>query len=43
MFRLIKQVFTAVMIFSGFLVREAMPLNNESCVIRSTLININLI
>ena len=43
MFRLIKQVFTAGMIFSGFLVSKAMPLNNESCVIRPTLININLI
>ena len=41
MFRLIKQVFTTLMSFSGFLAHKCLSLNNEPCMIRSTLIDLN--
>ena len=41
MFRLIKQVFTALLSFSGSLATKFVPLNNEPCMIRPTLINLN--
>ena len=41
MFRLIKQVFIALLSFSGFLATKCVSLNSELCVIRPTLIDLN--
>ena len=41
MFRSIKQVFIALLSFSGFLATKCVSLNNELCVIRPTLIDLN--
>ena len=41
MFRLIKQVFVALLSLSGSLATKCMSLNNEPCTIRPTLIDFN--
>ena len=41
MFRLIKQVFIALLSFSESLATKSVSLNNEPCKIRSTLIDLN--
>ena len=41
MFRLIKQVFIALLSFSKSLAIKCMSLNNKTCMIRVTLINLN--
>ena len=41
MFRLIKQVFIALLSFSGSLTTKCVSLNNEPCMIRPTLIDLN--
>ena len=41
MFRLIKQVSIALLIFSGSLASKCASLNNEPCMIRPTLIDLN--
>ena len=41
MFRLIKQVFVALLTLSGLLATKYMSLNNEQCIIRPTIIDIN--
>ena len=41
MFTSIKQVFIALLSFSGFLATKCVSLNNELCVIRPTLIDLN--
>ena len=41
MFGLVKQVFIAVLSFSGSLATKCMPLNNEQYMIRPTLIDLN--
>ena len=41
MSRLIKQVFIGLLSFSGSLVTKCVSLNNESCMNRSTLIDLN--
>ena len=41
MFGLIKQVVIAVLSFSGSLATKCMPLNNEKCMIKATLIDLN--
>ena len=41
MFRLIKQVFIALLSFSGSLTTTSVSLNNEPCMIRPTLIDLN--
>ena len=43
MLRLIKQEFIGLLCFSKSLVTKFMSLNNESCMIRSTLIDLNFI
>ena len=42
-FRLIKQVFVALMTFPGSLATKCMPLNNEPCFISPTLTDLNLV
>ena len=41
MFRLIKQVFIGLLSFSRSSATKFMPLNNEPCVTRPTLIDLN--
>ena len=41
MLRLIKQVFIALLSFSGSLTTKSVSLNNEPCMIRPTLIDLN--
>ena len=41
MFGLIKQVFIGFFSFSRFLATKCMSLNNEPCMIRPTLIDLN--
>ena len=41
MFGLIKQVVIAVLSFSGSLATKCMSLNNEKCMIKPTLIDLN--
>ena len=41
MFGLVKQVFIAVLSFNGSLATKFMPLNNEQCMIKPTLIDLN--
>ena len=43
MFRLIKQIFIALLNFSGFLATKCLSLSNEQCIARTTLIDLNLI
>ena len=43
MFWLIKQVFIALLSFSGFLATKYVSLNNEPCMIRTTVIDLNLL
>ena len=39
MFRLIKQVFVALLTFSGYLSTKFMSLNNKPCMINLTLVD----
>ena len=41
MFGLVKQVFIAVLSFNGSLATKFMALNNEQCMIKPTLIDLN--
>ena len=41
MFGLVKQVFIAVLSFNGSLATKFMPLNNEQCMIKPNLIDLN--
>ena len=41
MFRAIKQVFTALLRFSSTLATKCMSLNNQPCITRPTLIDLN--
>ena len=41
MFRIIKQVFIALLSFSRSLTTKCMFLNNEPCTVRDSLINLN--
>ena len=41
MYQLIKQVFIALLNFSRSLVTKCVPLNNELCMIRPTLTDLN--
>ena len=41
MFRLIKQIFIALLSFSESLTTKCVSLNNEPCMIRPTLIDLN--
>ena len=43
MFRLVKQVFIALLSFVGSLPTKCVPLNGESCMIRPTVINLILV
>ena len=43
MFRLVKQVFIALLNFVGSLSTKCVPLNVESCMIRPTAINLILV
>ena len=41
MLRLIKQVFIALLIFSGYFATKCLSLNNEQCIARLILIDLN--
>ena len=43
MFSLVKQVFFVLMIFSESLATKCLSLNDESCMVRPTLIDLNLL
>ena len=43
MFRLIKQAFIVLFRFSGSLTTKCVPLNNETCMIKTTIIDLNLV
>ena len=43
MFWLIKQVFIALLSFSGYLATKCLSLSNEPCMVRPNLLDLNLI